>query len=185
VGINRELVSFAQVDAAVQQAQPKVRAPDCASKQSQENVMEVNLKLNKAAPGTRGFGRFIGTLAGLPLLATLAFCAPDRALAACGASHPAGVHAAVTGANGVHVATSRTATTSAGSGGSGTLGCASGSSATALRGLPVATSGRVMESGSHAAHATTNSRNAAAKTTATKTTNASAHLRGVKSPHHA
>ena len=142
--------------------------------------MQANLRLNKIAPSTRGVGRLIGTLAGLPLLATLAFCAPDRALAACGASHPAGVHAAATGASGVHVATSRTATTSVGSVGGGTLGCPSGSSAAALRGLPAATSGRVIESGAHTAHAATTARHAA-----TKTTNASAHLRAVKSPHHA
>jgi hypothetical protein len=139
--------------------------------------MQANLKPNKAAPSRRSVGRSIAILAGVPLIATVAFCAP--ALAACGVSHPAGVHAAATGASGVHVATSKPAT-SAGSGGSGTLGCAGGSSATALRGLPVATSGRVMETGSHAAHAATTSRNAV-----TKITNASAHLRGVKSPHHA
>lgn len=141
--------------------------------------MQANLRLNEAASGTPGVGRFIGTLAGLPLLATLALCAPNRAFAGCGASHPAGVHAAVAAVSGVHAATSRTATTSAGGGG-GTLGCPSGSSATALRGLPAATSGRVIESSAHTAHVATTPRSAA-----TKTTNASAHLRAVKSPHHA
>jgi hypothetical protein len=147
--------------------------------------MQANLDLRNAAPSTRAVRRFLGSLAGASLISALAFCAPNQALAACGVSHPAGVRAPVTGASGVHVATSRTATTSAGSGGSGTLGCASGSSAAALRGLPVATSGRVIETGSHAAHSATNTRSAATKTTATKTTNASAHLRGVKAPHHA
>jgi hypothetical protein len=142
--------------------------------------MRANLNLINAEAAARRVGRSIAILAGVPLIAGLAFCAPNQALAACGVSHPAGVHAASTGASGVHAATSRTATTSAGSGGGGTLGCPSGSSATALRGLPVATSGRVVETGSHTAHAATTSRNAA-----TKITNASAHLRGVKSPHHA
>jgi hypothetical protein len=141
--------------------------------------MQANLKLNNAAPGTRRFGRSIAILASVPLIATVAFCAP--AVAACGVSHPAGVHAAATGASGVHVATSRTATTRGAAGGGGTLGCPSGTSASALRGLPVATSGRVMETGAHAAHAATHN----TRTAATKTTNASAHLRGVKSPHHA
>ena len=46
-------------------------------------------------------------------VATLSLSAPDRALAACGASsHPAGVHAAASGAGGSHAATSTVATSS-------------------------------------------------------------------------
>jgi hypothetical protein len=140
--------------------------------------MQANLTRGKPAFSIPNIGRSVAVLVGAPLIVTIAFCAP--ALAACGVSHPAGVHAASTGVSGVHASTSRTAATSTGSGGSGTLGCPSGSSATALRGLPVAGSGRVIETSSHTAHAATTSRNAA-----TKLSNASPHLRGVKSPHHA
>ncbi|MGH6798362.1 MAG: hypothetical protein ACREDI_08270, partial [Roseiarcus sp.] len=78
--------------------------------------MQSNLECGKAASGVRSVGRFVAILAGVPLVAALALCAPDRALAACGASHPAGVHA--TGGGGVHVATARP-TTSGGGGGGG------------------------------------------------------------------
>ena len=71
-------------------------------------------------------------------------CAPERALAACRTSGPAGVHAAA-GGTGVRAATTRLPTSA--SGGGGTLGCAGGSSGPALHGLAVATSGRVLEGG--------------------------------------
>jgi hypothetical protein len=143
-------------------------------KQLQEDIMQADLRSGKAAFQIRSVGLSVAILAG----ATLSLSAPERALAACGASHPAGVHAAGGGTAGVHVATS-TAATSGGSGGGGTLGCAGGSSASALRGLPTTTSGRVVETGAHAAARSETH----ARTAATKTTNASAHLRTVG--HHA
>ncbi len=57
------------------------------------------------------------------------------------------------------------------------LGCATGASAPALRGLTTAASGRVVETGAHAAHPM-----AHARTAATRTTNASAHLHAVRPP---
>ena len=134
--------------------------------------MQADLNGGKAAFRMRSVGLSVAILAG----ATLSLAAPDRALAACGTSHPAGVHAAG-GGSGVHVATS-TAATSGGSGGSGTLGCAGGSSASALHGLPTTSSGRVVERGAHAARTETH-----ARTATTKTTNVSAHLHTVG--HHA
>ncbi len=83
--------------------------------------MQANLGRGKPAFSMPSLGRSVAVLVGAPLIATIAFCAP--ALAACGVSHPAGVHAASTGVSGVHASTSRTAATSTGSGGSGTLGC--------------------------------------------------------------
>jgi hypothetical protein len=147
--------------------------------------MQVNLERGRPASGGRSGGYF-AILAGAPLIAALALSAPDPALAACGASHPAGVHTAT--GTGVHTATSRPPTSGAGGGGggAGSLGCPNGSSAPALHGgggalhgLPVATSGRVVEGGARsAAHTATHARPAP-----TKATNASAHLRGVKPPH--
>jgi len=129
--------------------------------------MQADLKRGNAAFRMRRVGLSVAVLAG----AALSLSAPDRALAACGgSSHPAGVHAAG-GGGGVHVAT-RTAATSSGSGGSGSLGCAGGSSASALRGLPTATSGRVMETGVHAARNETH-----ARTATTRTANAGVHVR--------
>lgn len=141
--------------------------------------MQGNLERGMAASGVRSAARSVTILVGVPLIATLALCAPGRALAACGATHPAGVHATA-GGGGEHVATNRPAT-SGGSGGGGTLGCPGGASAAALHGLPVASSGRVVETGAHrAAHMTAHTR-----TAATKTTNAGARLRGAKPPPHA
>jgi hypothetical protein len=143
--------------------------------------MQANLKRGKAASGVRANGRFVGILAGVPLIATLALSAPEPALAACGASHPAGVHAATGGGGGVHVATSRPATSGGGGGAGGTLGCANGASAVALRGLAVATSGRVVQGSVHpAARTATHTR-----TATTKTTNPGARLHAVKPAHHA
>jgi hypothetical protein len=146
--------------------------------------MQANLERGRVASSRRSVGRF-AILAGAPLIAALALSAPDPALAACGASHPAGVHTA-TANTGAHTATSRPPTSGGGGGGGGSLGCPNGSSAPALHGgggalhgLPVATSGRVVEGGARsAAHIAAHTRSAP-----TKATNASAHLRGVKPPH--
>ena len=67
--------------------------------------MQANLKRGKAASGVRSVGRF-AILAGVPLIAALALSTSDPALAACGASRPAGVHAAASGGGSVHAATS-------------------------------------------------------------------------------
>ena len=138
--------------------------------------MQGKLERGKAAFHTRSIGS-LAILASASLIAALTLGAPDRALAACVASsHPSGVHTGVGG--GVHAATS-TVATSGGSGGGGSLGCPGGSSASPLRGLQTAASGRVVEPGVRAARTETHARTA----TTTRTTNASAHLRTVG--HHA
>jgi len=130
--------------------------------------MQANRERGRAASGLRGAGHFV-ILAGAPLIAALALLAPDPALAGCvTTSRPAGVRPASTG-TGAHAPTSAV-TSGAGGGGVGTLGCANGSSATTLRGLPVATSGRVVEGGVRPA-----ARTATHAKTPTRTTNASAH----------
>jgi hypothetical protein len=127
--------------------------------------MQADLKRGKAAFRMRAIGLSVAILAG----ATLS--APNQALAACGgSSHPAGVHAAAAGSGGVHVATGIAAPSGSGGGG-GTLGCAGGSSASALRGLPTATSGRVVETGTHAARTESH-----ARTATTRTANAGVHM---------
>jgi hypothetical protein len=137
--------------------------------------MQAKLERGKAAFRMHGVGLSVAILAS----ATLPLSTPDRALAACGgSSHPAGVHAAGGGTAGVHAATSTVATSGGSGGGSGTLGCAGGSSGSAMRGLPVASSGRVLEPGAHAARTETHARNAA-----TRTPGATAHLRSAG--HHA
>ena len=148
--------------------------------------MQPNFRRGEAARGGCSVGWSVAILAGVPLIATLALCAPNAALAACGASHPAGVHAAG-GGGGVHVATSMPATSGGGGGGGvGTLGCANGASAAALRGLPTASSGRVVEADAHAmAHMTAGTRTATARTATTRTANASAHLAAVRPPQRA
>jgi hypothetical protein len=147
--------------------------------------MQANFKRGEAAPGVRSVGRSVGILAGVPVIATLALCTPNAALAACGASHPAPVHAAG-GGGGVHVATSMPATSGGGGGGGvGTLGCANGASAGALRGLPTTASGREVEPGHAAAHMTTVTRTAATRTATTRTANASAHFAAVRPPQRA
>lgn len=133
--------------------------------------MQAKLERGKAAFRMHGVGLSVVILAS----ATLSLSAPDRALAACGASsHPA--HAAASGAGGTHAATS-TVATSSGSGG-GSLGCAGGSSASAPRGLQTAASGRVLEPGVRAARTETH-----ARTATTRTANAAAHMRGVGHAH--
>lgn len=139
--------------------------------------MQVRLKRGSAASGARSVRR-LALFAGVPLIAAMALSLPDRALAACGPSHPA--HPAATG-TGVHTATSRP---SSGGGGGGNLGCANGASAPlhaagAPHGLSIASSGRVVEGTAHpAAHTATH-----ARTATTKPANASAHLHGSKPPH--
>ena len=123
--------------------------------------MQGKLERGKAAFHARSIGS-LAILAGAPLIAVLALGAPERALAACGASsHPAGVHAAA-----------------GGGGGGGTLGCAGGSSASALRGLPTTSSGRVVEPGAHASRTATHAGNAA-----TRTANAGVHMHAVGHAH--
>jgi len=142
--------------------------------------MQANHDRGKAAFGLRGAGRLV-----VPLLAALALSAPGPALAACGASRPAGVHAASSG-GGVHAATSTASSGGGGGGGVGSLGCANGSSAPALRpsalhGLATAASGRVVEGGARRAARTA----VHARTAATRTANTSAHPRAVRRPPHA
>ena len=138
--------------------------------------MQANLERGKAASGVRSVGRF-AILAGVPLIAAWALSTSDPALAACGASRPAGVHAAASGGGSVHAATSIAAPSGGGGGGGGSLGCANGSSASGLRGLPVSASGRVVERGARSAAHT------GAHTT--RATNATAHLHGSRPAHHA
>lgn len=137
--------------------------------------MQVRLERGRAASGVRSVSRF-AFLAGVPLIAALALSAPERAFAACGPSHPAGVHLGA--GTGAHTATSRPSSGGSGGGG-GTLGCANGASATALHGLSIAGSGKVVEGGARpAAHTTVH-----ARTTATTSSKTTAHLRGAKPPH--
>ena len=89
--------------------------------------MQAKLKRGEAAFQTRSVGLSIAIFAGVPLIAALTLGAPDRALAACGASsHPAGIHAVGGGGGGVHVATGIAAPSGGGGGGGGSLGCAGG-----------------------------------------------------------
>jgi hypothetical protein len=141
----------------------------------QEDIMQADIKRGNAAFRIRGVGLSVAILAG----ATLSLSAPERALAACGgSSRPAGVHAAAAGSGGVHAATG-IAAPSGGGGGGGSLGCAGGSSASALRGLPVASSGRVVETGAHAAR----NQNHARSATTTRTANAGAHMHALGHAH--
>ena len=77
--------------------------------------MQAKLDRGKAAYRMRSVRLPVAIFAGVPLIAALAFLAPESALAACGASHPAGVHAA-TASSGVHAATSTPATAGGGGG---------------------------------------------------------------------
>jgi hypothetical protein len=114
--------------------------------------MQMKLERCKAALCARGAAVSVAILA-----SSLNF--PHQALAACGgSSRPAGVHAAGSGAGAVHPPSTTVTRSSGVSGGSGTLGCAGGSVASPLRGLPVASSGRVVQPGAHAAHADTHAR---------------------------
>jgi hypothetical protein len=136
----------------------------------------------KAASGARKVRPFATILASVPLIATLALCAPDRALAGCGAAPSAGGGGTHTGVGGgAHPAGG--GAHPAGGGG----GCANGS-ALALHALPMAASGRVL-AGGVPAHAVTSKRTATTRTATTSTVaraapttiaNAGAHFGGVK-----
>jgi hypothetical protein len=139
--------------------------------------MQTNLKRGEAALPVRSVGLCVAIAASASIVATFSFFVSSPALAACGASHPAGVHMASAN-TGAHTATSIAVPSGVGGGGVGSLGCANGSSATALRGLPMVASGRVVEASGHAAHPVTH-----AKTAPTRTTNATAHLHTVKPAH--
>ena len=141
--------------------------------------MQAKLKRGEAAFHSRSVGLSIAIFAGVPLIAALTLGAPERALAACGgSSHPAGVHAAGGGTAGVHVATGIAAPSGVGGGGGGSLVCPGGSNASALRGLPTASSGRVVEMGSRPARTEGH-----ARTATPRTANAAAQMRGVGHPH--
>jgi hypothetical protein len=139
--------------------------------------MQTNLKRGKAAPRVRSAGLSVAIVAAASIVATFSFFAPSPALAACGA-RSAGVHTA-SASTGVHTGIAASSGASSG-GGSGSLGCANGSSASGLRGLPTAASGRVVEPSAHAGRSTNPAKNGAAKTN-----NATAHLHTVKPAHHA
>ena len=139
--------------------------------------MQTILKRGKAASRVRSGGLSVAIVASASIVAAFSFFVPNGALAGCGASsggsHPASAH------TGAYTATSIAPSSGASSGGGGgSLGCANGSSAPALRGLPTAASGRVVEGG-NAGRRETHAR------TATRTTNATAHLHTVKPAHRA
>jgi hypothetical protein len=135
--------------------------------------MQAKLERGKAAFRMHGVGLSVAILAS----ATLSLSAPDRALASCGtASHPA--HAATTSGGSVHTATSIAAPSGGSGGGGGTLGCAGGSSASALRGLPTASSGRVVEMGARPARTEGH-----ARTATPRTASAAAQMHGVGHAH--
>jgi hypothetical protein len=138
--------------------------------------MQARIERAKTVSGVRSVGRF-AILAGVPLIATLALSAPDRAFAgACGgASHPA--HAASTSGGSVHTATGIPPTSGGGVGGGGSGGCANGSSAAPLHGLATAGSGRVIENVAHPGTHT--------KTATTRTANTNLHSRVARPQHRA
>jgi hypothetical protein len=144
--------------------------------------MQANFEHCKAASGPRSARPFIAILASVPLIATLALCAPDRALAVCGAAtHPAGG-----GGGGIHTGVGGGAHPAGGGGGvsgGGGGGCSSGSSALGLRGLPMAASGRVLAGGVPERTATTKrtaSTSTATRAAPTRVANAGAHFGGVR-----
>ena len=147
--------------------------------------MQGNFARDSAPVGARR-DRRLALLAGVPFVTALALASP--AFAACGASHPAGVHSGAI-RTGAHAPTSAVKTGAGGGGsGSGSLGCANGASVpaphgpAAPHGLSIASSGRVVEGGVHPSH--TAARTAThARTAGKKPAKASAHLRGVKPPH--
>lgn len=137
--------------------------------------MQAKLVRGKAAFHIRTIGLSVSIVVGA---AAFCFLAPNPALASCGGTHISGAHAASAGNGGIHTTTSIGAPTGVGGGG-GTLGCANGSSAAAFHGLPVASSGRVVEATAHAARPAMHAR------AATTTTNVSAHLHAVRPAHRA
>ena len=147
--------------------------------------MHVNVERGKAALSVRSAVSFSGILAGASFIAILSLCAPQQALAACGSTGASGIHTGSGGGEGVHTATARPATPHPSGGGGGSLGCANGASASALHplhNLPVSAQGKLIETGARPVPHTTASTTTSTKT---KTTNNSAHLRGVKPPPHA
>ena len=138
--------------------------------------MQTNLKRGQAASRARSA---VVIAASASAVAAFSFFVPNSALAACGASHPAGVHAASTGAGGVHTSTGIAAPSGAGGGGGGTLGCANGSSASTLKGLPTTASGKVVEPDVHAARPEPHT-----KAAPTQTASSAAHAHAVKPAHH-
>ncbi len=111
--------------------------------------MQTNLKRGKAASRVRSGGLSVAIVATASIVATFSFFVPNPALAGCGASsrgsHLPSAH------TGAYTATSIAPSSGASSGGGGgSLGCANGSSATGLRGLATAASGRVVEGGAGA-----------------------------------
>jgi hypothetical protein len=138
--------------------------------------MQTNLKRGKAALRARSAGLSVALVAGASIVATFSFLVPNPAQAGCGVPHTTGSHAAPSGAAGVHNTTGISAPSGGGGGGGvGSSGCAS--SATPLRGLTTAASGRVTEGGAVGRRET--------HTRTAPTTNATAHLRTVKPAHHA
>jgi len=133
--------------------------------------MQTVLMRGKAAFHMRRVGLSAAILTAVPLIVSLA--TPNQAYAGCGVSHPSGVHAAST-STAAHSASGISAASGGGS------GCSAGVSTSPLKGLPTTSSGKVVETGG--SHATREAKHE--RTAATKMTNASAHLRGVKAPHH-
>jgi hypothetical protein len=136
--------------------------------------MQTNLRRGKAASRARSAALSVAIAASASIVATFSFFVPSPALAGCGGTHISGAHAASAGNGGMHTATSIAAPSG---GGGGSLGCANGSSAMALRGLPTAASGRVVEGG------TAGRREAHTRTAPTRTNNTTAHLHTVRPAH--
>jgi hypothetical protein len=126
--------------------------------------MQTNLKRGKAASRVRSLGLSVAILASASIIAAFSFFDPNPAQAACGAPHIAGAHAASAGNAGTHTATGIAPPSRTGGGGGGSSGCATGGSATPLRGLPMAASGRVVEGGVRAVRPETHARTAPART---------------------
>jgi hypothetical protein len=140
--------------------------------------MQTNLRRGKAASRARSAALSVAIAASASIVATFSFFVPSPALAApCGGTHISGAHGASAGNGGMHTATSIAAPSGGGGGGGGSLGCANGSSAMALRGLPTAASGRVVEGG------TAGRREAHTRTAPTRTNNTTAHLHTVRPAH--
>ena len=106
-GASREFVSFARVDAPIDPSLAFFLRQTSAWSNCRRISMQAKLERGKAAFRMHGVGLSVAILAS----ATLSLSAPDRALAACGASsHPA--RRQRSGAGGTHAATSTAATSS-------------------------------------------------------------------------
>jgi hypothetical protein len=129
--------------------------------------MQTKLTRGQAAFRMRRVGLSVAILTALPL--TAALMVPNQAFAGCGVNHSTGVHtASSTASTGVHAATSGSA--ASGSGGT-TSGCSTGTNTSAVSGLATTGSGRVVETGAHAARTENHVR-----TAATRTANTAAHF---------